>query len=431
MTVFFKFNIKIFSKEGLQNSMNNLGEYCKKWQLSLNVKKTKTMIVQKNCVASDPFLNFNDVMIQNVCEYKFLGCLLKSNGNLKHSLDDLAKKARKVLFLLREKSAAMGNFPINVFNNLFDKLIRPILTYNSEISFMDYHLSLYRAKNRAAKNNREVDHISFIDKTSFEKVHLNFCKSILGIKKSSSNVGARTELGRLPIENFIHTQSILYLARLHNDELNPLLNEAFQLSKSLDSQGVYTWYTYVKDIFPEHESKDICSCESLKDVKNMKAVIKRDTNEKFKQLFLNKIDQYDESSKFLLYKKLKPSLEGEFYLKSSNFSIRNTFTKLRISDHNLEIERGRYFKIPRQERLCKVCNDIEDEAHFILKCKTNEKLRESLFISLQQENNHFHLMSSEQKLVHLLNPTNFKHIRMFGFFLKQSLELRAEVQGVI
>ena len=226
------------SKEGLQNSMNNLGEYCKKWQLSLNVKKTKTMIVQNNCVVSVPFINFNDVMIQNVCEYTFLGCLLKSNGNLKHSLDDLAKKARKVLFLLREKSVSMGNFPIKVFNNLFDKLIRPILTYNSEISFMDYHLSLYRAKNRAAKNNREVDQISFIDKTSFEKVHLNFCKSVLGTKKSSSNVGARTELGRLPIENFIHTQSILYLARLHNDELNPLLKEAFQLSKSLDSQGV-------------------------------------------------------------------------------------------------------------------------------------------------------------------------------------------------
>lgn len=389
------------------------------------------MIVQNNCVASDPFINFNDVMIQNVCEYKFLGCLLKSNGNLKHSLDDLAKKARKVLFLLREKSVSMGNFPIKVFSNLFDKLIRPILTYNSEISFMDYHLPLYRAKSRAAKNNREIDQMSFIDKTPFEKVHLNFCKSILGTKKSSSNVGARTELGRLPIENFIHAQSILYLARLHNDELNPLLKEAFQLSKSLDSQGVYTWYTYVKDIFPEHESEDISSCESLKDVKNMKAVIKRDTNEKFKQLFLNKIEQYDESSKFLLYKKLNPSLEGEFYLKSSNFTIRNTFTKLRISDHNLEIERGRYFKIPRQERLCKVCNDIEDEAHFILKCKTNEKLRESLFNSLQQENNQFHLMSSEQKLVYLLNPTNFKHIRMFGFFLKQSLELRAEVQGVM
>jgi hypothetical protein len=32
--------------------------------------------------------------------------------------------------------------------------------------------------------------------------------------------------------------NILYLARLHTDNLNPLLKEAFELSKSLDSQGV-------------------------------------------------------------------------------------------------------------------------------------------------------------------------------------------------
>jgi hypothetical protein len=32
-------------------------------------------------------------------------------------------------------------------------------------------------------------------------------------------------------------QAILYLARLHTDNLNPLLKEAFEISKSLDSQS--------------------------------------------------------------------------------------------------------------------------------------------------------------------------------------------------
>jgi hypothetical protein len=39
-----------------------------------------------------------------------------------------------------------------------------------------------------------------------------------------------------------NSQAIVYLARLHTDNLNPLLKEAFELSKSLDSQGVYSWY---------------------------------------------------------------------------------------------------------------------------------------------------------------------------------------------
>ncbi len=416
------------NKEGLQNSINNLGTYCEKWQLSLNVKKTKTMVIQNNSTISDSFIDFKGTMIQNVCEYKFLGCLLKSNGNLKHSLDDLAKKARKVLFSLREKSISMGNFPIKVFKNLFDKLITPILTYNSDISFMDYHLPFFRAKQRSVLTNKEVDHISFIDKTPFEKVHLNFCKSILGTRKSSSNIGVRSELGRYPIEHFIQSQSILYLARLHTEDLNPLLKESFELSKSLDSQGTYSWYTYVKDISSNYEIEDeITSCKTAKDVKHLKHALKDHIRENFKKIFQDKIDSYDENSKFLLYKKLNPTLEGEFYLSDSNFFIRNVFTKMRICDHNLEIERGRYYKIPRQDRLCKTCNVLEDEIHFIIKCKINEYIRESLFTAINKENVLFKVMSDEQKMVHLLNPTNHKHIRMFGFFLKQSLELRAEV----
>ena len=99
---------------------------------------------------------------------------------------------------------------------------------------------------------------------------------------------------------------------------------------------------------------------------------------------------------------------------------------MRICDHNLEIERGRYYKIPRQDRLCKTCNVLEDETHFILNCKINENIRDSLFSTINSENALFRFMSDEQKVVHLLNPTNHKHIKMFGFFLKQSLELRAE-----
>jgi hypothetical protein len=104
---------------------------------------------------------------------------------------------------------------------------------------MDYFLVYHRAKQRAAiLRNGNLDHFTFIDRTPFEKVHLIVCKHLLRTKKTSSNIGVRAELGRFPIENFINSQAILYLARLHTDNLNPLLKEAFELSTSLDSQGV-------------------------------------------------------------------------------------------------------------------------------------------------------------------------------------------------
>ena len=44
---------------------------------------------------------------------------------------------------------------------------------------------------------------------------------------------------------------------------------------------------------------------------------------------------------------------------------------MRISDHGLEIERGRYNKINREQRMCRQChlNVIEDEEHFFFHCQ--------------------------------------------------------------
>lgn len=49
------------------------------------------------------------------------------------------------------------------------------MTYNAEVSFMDNYLTYFRAKTRATKTNKTVDLFSFMDRTPFEKVHLNFC----------------------------------------------------------------------------------------------------------------------------------------------------------------------------------------------------------------------------------------------------------------
>ena len=42
--------------------------------------------------------------------------------------------------------------------------------------------------------------------------------------------------------------------------------------------------------------------------------------------------------------------------------------KLRISAHDLMIEKGRDINLQRQDRLCNFCNEIEDEYHFLDKC---------------------------------------------------------------
>ena len=62
-----------------------------------------------------------------------------------------------------------------------------------------------------------------------------------------------------------------------------------------------------------------------------------------------------------------------------NFKHRKALTKLRKSDHKLNIEVGRHTKLSLSKRIFTFCNvDIEDEKHFLLKC-TVGNLRKTLF----------------------------------------------------
>ena len=84
----------------------------------------------------------------------------------------------------------------------------------------------------------------------------------------------------------------------------------------------------------------------------------------------------------------EPSMKGEnlkrleFYQqvnRDSNFLPDRyiIIAKLRCSSHCLEIEKGRHRNIPREARLCKMCPDniIEDEIHFLVGCKTYNKVK--------------------------------------------------------
>eukprot|EP00914_Ancora_sagittata_P031374 GHVO01063438.1.p1 GENE.GHVO01063438.1~~GHVO01063438.1.p1 ORF type:complete len:213 (+),score=13.40 GHVO01063438.1:371-1009(+) len=84
-----------------------------------------------------------------------------------------------------------------------------------------------------------------------------------------------------------------------------------------------------------------------------------------------------ERTKFITYRTLfNPDLTlYEMYV---NPAIpehqRRVATKVRLSSHNLAIERGRWARKPCEERLC-TCGDVQDEAHIASNCPTTEPIR--------------------------------------------------------
>ena len=112
-----------------------------------------------------------------------------------------------------------------------------------------------------------------------------------------------------------------------------------------------------------------------------------------------------------------------YLLHISSFKNRQKLTKFRTSDHCLLIETGRYKNIPRQQRLCNICNVLEDEYHFFLNCELNKQPRTDLFVIIKNKFPSFQNMSPLSKITFLLNP-NLDLLPAICTFLKQSIELR-------
>ena len=185
------------SKFGLQNCLNELHNWCQKWMMETNLKKTKIMIFQKgNKKQIKPNFLLGNQTITIVNEYCYLGVKLNQNGKFTLALKQLSEKALHALFSIRRRLNIHFLKP-QLAIKIFDSIISPILLYNSEV---------WGAYLKNDFNNW--------DKTLVEKTHLRFCKLYLGVGNKTSNVACRGELGHFPMLINIFKNVFKYIIHL-------------------------------------------------------------------------------------------------------------------------------------------------------------------------------------------------------------------------
>jgi len=351
------------SKEGLQNSINTVSKFCDNWKMDVNEKKSKVMIFSKKACKKNnqPIFTINKKAIEIVNEFTYLGIKLSSTGNFNAHLNQSKEKALHAFYKLTQLTDFKQLKP-NEGNRLFDSLISPILTYGCEVwgSYQKHNFDLW-------------------DKLPTEKVHLRFCKYFLGINKKASNIASRSELGRFPLKIFVDTLTLKFYNHLITLPDDSIAKQTFLISKSLLSRNKPCFHSNLQTIFDLYKLGNITTLNDN--------II---TNHRLQEFVCKMKEQYFEkwkndlanSSKLEFFTSFKDHYESEHYLNIiENFDQRRYFTKLRISNHNLAIETGRYDKTPVTNRLCLLCSkqEIETELHLIYHCPFYSDLRKEFY----------------------------------------------------
>ena len=165
----------------------------------------------------------NNILLENVQEYKYLGILMTASGTFTNAIQYLSNKALKVVFMIRRQFQTESLNP-KLLLKLFDTCVKPVLVYGSEL-WSIFNLNVSKNSTNASTFTLEKCYKEFLP----EKIHTRYCKFVLGVNKYASNLASKAELGRYSVIISALLQSIKYWLYL-NDNLFEKYNRFSYLS---------------------------------------------------------------------------------------------------------------------------------------------------------------------------------------------------------
>lgn len=398
------------TKEGLQRSLNSLRDYCLKWNLTVNDKKTKVMVFHKGRQPRGDFW-YGGTKLEIVQEYVYLGIVFTCSGSFKSALTRLAVQARKASFKIIK---VMRKMSVKLALDLFDHLVVPILLYGAEV------WAPLEFRNLNASNFGKI-----CDRFVGEKVALKFYKAILGVNRYASTASVRGELGRMPILIRGIGAAFSYLKRSMYLPASSLLMASFRQSK-MNEAG---WSTCMDVILNRLKwNGKLCRTPFMESLCNLFLVDWRECLDS--EVGVSGVG----GNKLRTYSQFKAECKFETYLSIGTFYQRKVFCKIRISNHRLAIEAGRHRRprLPVDDRVCKCCNGgvVEDERHFIIECGCGSlsAIREKFYSNIVRVLPDFRAWGQNEKFKFIMNGgTNAMETRKILSFVVELYEARSDL----
>jgi hypothetical protein len=115
------------SLQGLQKQLDEFSAFCKERDLIVNVKKTKVVVFGSR-VNSSP-LHYDGSHVEEVASFRYLRIELHRSGSLKIVVEHLVAAEKRAVFALRQRCADLKINDSAIVCQLFDALVKPILSY--------------------------------------------------------------------------------------------------------------------------------------------------------------------------------------------------------------------------------------------------------------------------------------------------------------
>ena len=370
----------------MQTALNIFENYCNTWKLSVNVSKTKIIVFTNGKISDKIHFTYGSQELEISNEYKYLGIVLSKSGSFLAAKKNIAEQANKALFSLMRKIRTL-KLPIDIQLELFDKTIKPILLYGSEIWGF---------------GNCEI----------IERVHLKFLKYVFHLKKCTPSHMIYGDLGLFPITLEINSRAISFWCKLLDcQDKYRLSSIVYTIVHSMhENRHVKSkWIDNVKHLICSMGFSGVWFSQSYINSKWFINSIKQ----KLKDVYIQKWHSLlDVSSGSNNYRLLKESFESSAYWKILPANMCRNLFAFRSRNHRFPVEVGRWTGQPLSERKCNFCKtELGDEFHFLLVCKYFQEDRKRYI------NKFYYERPNILKYRELMNKTNVSELEKLCKFV--------------
>ena len=379
----------------VQQLLNNLSTFCKKWGLSVNMEKTKFVVFRNGgIVKNNERVYLNGEKVKLVSYYKYLGLIVSSRlswSPAQKTLSDQAEKSMNCISRLNYEC----DFSFKTSNELFDRCTLPVITYASEIWGHKVH-------------------------NCVEDVLLKLCRMQLGVGSKSPSPTLLGECGRHGVYVYCYLKCIKYWLKLLMLPNDSLLKSCYTMLLTHCNSGRVNWASEIKQLLYRFGFGYIWEQQFVTNENLFLKQFKLCVLDCDRQVWSLNMSSFPKLRTLQLF---KTELTAEPYLDLFiPTRLRIALAKFRIGNHDLEIERGRHNNLPVNERLCKLCKTqnlsyIEDEYHVLLKCQFYQDLR-NVYLDLQLVPLNLHTF------VNIMSSTDPDDISRLASFVANMFKLR-------